>query len=109
MTKAEVAALLMEKTGLGRVEAYQAVEIFLGAVKDALQTGEKVSLVGFGTFLVKGKNPRNGRNPRTGEQIAIPPKNVVVFKPGKSFRESVNDSHVAESGGARATSDSPTA
>lgn len=98
MTKAEVAALLMEKTGLGRVEAYQAVEIFLGAVKEALQTGEKVSLVGFGTFLVKGKNPRNGRNPRTGEQIAIPPKNVVVFKPGKSFREAVNDDHVAKSG-----------
>lgn len=106
MTKAEVAALLMEKTGLGRVEAYQAVELFLGAVKEALQSGEKVSLVGFGTFLVKGKNPRNGRNPRTGEQIAIPPKNVVVFKPGKSFRESVNDAHVAESGGPRSADSS---
>ncbi|MBX3729193.1 MAG: integration host factor subunit alpha [Candidatus Sumerlaeia bacterium] len=90
MTKAEVANLLMEKTGLGRAESCQAVEIFLDSIKEALQQGEKVSLVGFGTFLVKNKNPRNGRNPRTGEQIFIEEKNVVVFKPGKSFRESVN-------------------
>ncbi len=91
MTKAEVASLLMERTGLGRNESYQAVEIFLDAIKDALQEGEKVSLVGFGTFLVKEKNARNGRNPRTGEQIFIEEKKVVVFKPGKSFRDAVND------------------
>lgn len=91
MTKAEVANLLMEKTGLGRAESYQAVEVFLESVKEALKRGEKVSLVGFGTFVVKGKNARNGRNPRTGEQIHIEEKNVVIFKPGKSFRESVND------------------
>jgi len=96
MTKAEVANLLMEKTGLARNEAYDAVEIFLDSVKRALQTGEKVSLVGFGTFLVKQKNARNGRNPRTGEQIFIEEKRVVVFKPGKSFRESVNDIPVEE-------------
>ncbi|MDK2973173.1 MAG: DNA-binding protein HU-beta [Candidatus Sumerlaeota bacterium] len=91
MTKAEVANLLMEKTGLGRAESYQAVEVFLDSIKESLQQGDKVSLVGFGTFLVKAKNARNGRNPRTGEQIFIEQKNVVVFKPGKSFRESVND------------------
>src|SRR6056297_3470680 len=91
MTKAEVANLLMEKTGLGRNESYEAVEIFLDSIKDALLQGEKVSLVGFGTFLVKSKNARNGRNPRTGEQIFIEQKNVVVFKPGKAFRDGVND------------------
>ncbi|MCB2153468.1 HU family DNA-binding protein [bacterium] len=90
MTKAEVANLVMNKTGLARAEAYEAVEIFLDAIKDGLKSGEKVSLVGFGTFLVKSKNARNGRNPRTGEQIFIPEKKVVVFKPGKSFREKVN-------------------
>jgi len=90
MTKAEVANLLIEKTGLPRAEAQLVVEIFLNCVKDSLTRGEKVSLVGFGTFLVKCKNPRNGRNPRTGEQIAIPEKKVVVFKPGKSFRDVVN-------------------
>lgn len=91
MTKAEVANLLMEKTGLGRNESYQAVEVFLDSIKEALQEGQKVSLVGFGTFLVKAKNSRNGRNPRTGEQIFIEEKHVVVFKPGKSFRDAVND------------------
>ena len=93
MTKAEVANLLMEKTGLGRNESYKAVEVFLSSVKDALLQGEKVSLVGFGTFLVKTKNARNGRNPRTGEQIQIEEKHVVVFKPGKAFRDLVNEGH----------------
>ena len=90
MTKAEVANLLIERTGLPRAEAYQAVEIFLNCIKEALTRGEKVPLVGFGTFLVTSKNPRNGRKPRTGEQISIPEKKVVVFKPGKSFRDMVN-------------------
>jgi len=49
-----------------------------------------VSLVGFGTFYVKDKNARNGRNPRTGERIRIPDKKVATFKPGKAFRELVN-------------------
>ena len=96
MTKAEVANLVMTKTGLARAEAYEAVEIFLSSIKDGLKKGEKVSLVGFGTFLVKSKNARNGRNPRTGEQIFIPEKKVVIFKPGKSFRESVNGGNPVE-------------
>ncbi len=90
MTKAEIVRLLIEKSGLPRKEAVQAVELFLEAIKTSLHSGEKVSLVGFGTFLVKEKNSRNGRNPRTGEMIQIPDKKVAVFKPGKAFRESVN-------------------
>lgn len=101
MTKAEVANLLMDKTGLGRQESYDAVEIFLTCIKDALREGDKVSLVGFGTFQVKPKNARNGRNPRTGEQIQIDQKKVVVFKPGKSFREAVNDVELAATDGMR--------
>ena len=89
MTKAEVVDLVAQRTGISRQQAYESVEIFLDSVKDALKEGQKVSLVGFGTFLVKDKNARNGRNPRTGEQIDIPPKKVPIFKPGKSFRESV--------------------
>ena len=90
MTKAEVAAKIAEKTGLSRKETVEAVEIFLDCVKKALKEDEKVSLVGFGTFYVKGKNARNGRNPRTGEEIRIPDKKVATFKPGKAFREIVN-------------------
>ena len=90
MTKAEIVRRLIDKTGLPRKDAVEAVEVFLDCIKSGLRDGEKVSLVGFGTFLVKGKNARNGRNPRTGEMINIPEKNVAVFKPGKAFRESVN-------------------
>lgn len=91
MTKAEIVRSLVEKSGLSRKDAVQAVEIFLDEIKGSLQDGDKVSLVGFGTFLVKAKNPRNGRNPRTGELIHIPEKKIAVFKPGKAFREAVNE------------------
>ncbi len=90
MTKLEVATLLREKTGLSQKEALECVEIFLESVKEALKNREKVSLVGFGTFYLKEKGSRNGRNPRTGEKIMIPPKSIVGFKPGKEFRDEVN-------------------
>ncbi|MEQ8819384.1 MAG: HU family DNA-binding protein [Sumerlaeia bacterium] len=99
MTKAEVANLVMERTGRPRNECFQAVEIFLDSVKDALKKGEKVSLVGFGTFIIKTRNARQGRNPRTSETISIPEKRVVAFKPGKSFREAVNDGTDIPGGG----------
>lgn len=82
----------MEKTGLPRKDAIEAVEVFLQSVKDGLQSSQKVSLVGFGTFFVKEKDSRNGRNPRTGELIQIPPKKVAVFKPGKPLRDVIKDS-----------------
>lgn len=90
MTKLEVATVLRERTGISQKQAVDAVELFLESVKDALKGGEKVSLVGFGTFYLKTKDARNGRNPRTGEKIQIPPKSVVAFKPGKEFRDLVN-------------------
>lgn len=91
MTKAEVVNKLVEKTGLSRKDAIQALEIFLDAIKDGLKEGDKISLVGFGTFYMKEKKARNGRNPRTGEKIQIPPKMIATFKPGKAFRELIND------------------
>ena len=90
MTKAEVAAKLSSTTGLSQKEAVQALEIFLDAIRQALIQGEKVSLVGFGAFLIKDREPRSGRNPRTGEIIDIPMRRAIVFKPGKSFREQVD-------------------
>ncbi|MBN1901710.1 HU family DNA-binding protein [Candidatus Sumerlaeota bacterium] len=91
MTKVEMVKSLMDKTGLSRNQAVDTVEFFLESVKNALKKGEKVCLVGFGTFCVKEKNARSGRNPRTGQKIDIPPKRVAVFKPGKAFRETVNE------------------
>lgn len=91
MTKSIVATKVSEKTGMSRKDTMDAIEIFLESIKEALKSGRKVSLVGFGTFSVKEKNARNGRNPRTGDHIYIPPKLVATFKPGKAFREMVND------------------
>lgn len=91
MTKLEVATMLREKTGISQKQAMEAVELFLDSIKVSLKDGDKVSLVGFGTFYLKTKDERNGRNPRTGEKIRIPAKSVVAFKPGKEFRELVND------------------
>jgi len=91
MTKAEIINKVSELTGMSRKDAIAALELFLAAIKEGLKKGEKVSLVGFGTFYVKHKRSRNGRNPRTGEQIQIPPKQIATFKPGKAFRILVND------------------
>jgi DNA-binding protein HU-beta len=90
MTKATVAAKVAELTGMSRKDTMDAIEIFLECIKESLKNEGKVSLVGFGTFYLKEKNARNGRNPRTGEPLRIPAKLVATFKPGKAFREMVN-------------------
>ncbi|AXA34978.1 MAG: HU family DNA-binding protein [Candidatus Hydrogenedentota bacterium] len=89
MTKQEIANQLRQRTGMSQRQAMQAVELFLETVKEALKKGEKVSLVGFGTFQPKFKRARLGRNPKSKQQIEVPAKTVVVFKPGKLFREMV--------------------
>jgi DNA-binding protein HU-beta len=92
MTKLEVAQKIMQKTGMTRKQSLESLELFLKCIKEALKRGEKISLVGFGTFSVKKKNARAGRNPRSGEKINIPQKNIPIFKPGKSFKDMVNNS-----------------
>lgn len=89
MTKAEVVKKISKKTGLPRNQSFETMEFFLDSVKSALKRREKVCLVGFGTFYIKKKKARNGRNPRTGERIKIPSKHVAAFRPGKAFREMV--------------------
>ena len=70
--------------------AAEAVDCFIDLVRQALRNGEKVSLVGFGTFMVKTRKPKMGRNPRTGEKVTIPERKAAVFKPGKAFKDLVN-------------------
>jgi DNA-binding protein HU-beta len=91
MTKAEVASKLANQLGIPHKLSVEALEIFLDCIKDALKEGDKISLVGFGTFYIKERNARNGRNPRTGRSIQIPKKTVATFKPGKAFREAVKN------------------
>ncbi|MCX7766595.1 MAG: integration host factor subunit beta [Candidatus Sumerlaeia bacterium] len=89
MTKAEIVKLVKERTGLSRSQALVAVDTFLNNIKDALRRGERVCLVGLGTFYVKHRRKREGRNPKTGEKITVPEKKVVAFRAGKEFRQLV--------------------
>ncbi|MCU0586545.1 MAG: HU family DNA-binding protein [Syntrophobacteraceae bacterium] len=89
MTKADLVSKIAGDGGITKAQAEKAVDGFVGAVTDALSAGEKVTLVGFGTFSVGARTEREGRNPRTGEKITIPASRVVKFKPGKSLSDKV--------------------
>ncbi len=89
MTKADLVTKIAGDGGITKSQAEKAVDGFVAAVSDALSKGEKVTLVGFGTFSVGSRTAREGRNPRTGEKITIPASKVVKFKPGKSLSDKV--------------------
>lgn len=90
MNKSELVANIAEKSGLSKADSTRALDAFLESVEDALVNGEKVQLVGFGTFETRERAAREGRNPRTKETINIPASTVPVFKAGKEFKERVN-------------------
>lgn len=90
MNKTELIDAVAEKAGLSKSDASNAVDAVLEAVTDSLKTGDQVALVGFGTFLVRRREARQGRNPRTKEPIQIPAANVPAFKAGKALKDSVN-------------------
>lgn len=90
MTKTEVAARISMKTGLTQKQGMEALELFLETVGAALMAGEKVSLVGFGSFVFRHRPGHKARNPRTGEPVVVPAKNVLYFKPGRRFRAAIN-------------------
>ena len=90
MTKQELAVKLSEKVNLTKKEAETVINALIGIVEEALIAGEKVQLVGFGTFEVRERAERQGRNPQTGQQLLIPASKSPAFKPGKSLKEAVN-------------------
>ena len=85
MNKTELIAAMAEKAGLTKVDAGKALNAYVEVVKDQLAKGEKVSLVGFGTFSVVNRPARTGRNPRTGKAIKIAAKKSPKFKAGKGL------------------------
>ncbi len=89
MVKADLISKVAE-TGITKKQAGEVVDALFGAIKDALASGDKVSLIGFGTFSVKERAAREGRNPRTGKKIDIPKKKIPVFKPGKELKDAVS-------------------
>ena len=90
MNKAELIAEVAVKTGLSKKDSEKAVNAALDTVTASLQSGEKVSLVGFGVFDVKEREARMGRNPKTKEEIEIPASCVPQFKAGKALKEAVD-------------------
>ena len=90
MTKADLVNSIAEKAGLNKAEAEKALKAFTDAVTDALKAGEKVSLVGFGTFSVGERAARTGQNPQTGAKIEIPAAKVPKFKAGKALKDAIN-------------------
>lgn len=89
MNKTELAAAVAAKTGLSKKDSEAAVSAVLDSVKDALAEGDKVSLIGFGTFSVKVRAARTGLNPRTKETIEIPASKVPAFKAGAALKDAV--------------------
>jgi len=91
MNKAELVAVVAEKTGFTKKDSEAAVNAFIGSIEDALVNGDKVQLIGFGTFETRERKARQGRNPRKpGETIEIPASKAPVFKAGKALKDAVN-------------------
>ncbi|MDC0105640.1 HU family DNA-binding protein [Bacteroidia bacterium] len=90
MNKSDLISAMADKAGITKAQAGEALDGFMGATTDALKKGEKLILVGFGTFSVNQRAARTGRNPRTGKEIQIAAKNVVKFKAGSGLSAKVN-------------------
>ena len=89
MIKSDLVDQVAQRTGLTKKDSARAVDALFEAIREELQNGGKVQLVGFGTFEVKQREARIGRNPKTMEEIRIPARRVPVFRPGTELRDSV--------------------
>lgn len=90
MNKTDLVNAIAKETGLSKVKSGEALDAFVSAVSESLKNGDKVTLVGFGTFATSQREARKGRNPKTGEVINIPSKRVAKFKAGSELSKTVN-------------------
>lgn len=90
MNKTELTDAVAEATDLTKADAARALDAVLSTISDTLADGEQVGIVGFGTFLVRQRAARTGRNPQTGAEIQIAAATVPAFKPGKALKDAVN-------------------
>lgn len=90
MNKSELVSSMAEKAELSKKDAEKALNAFIESVEEALTNGDKVQLVGFGSFEVRERAERKGRNPQTKSEIIIPASKAPVFKVGKALKDSVN-------------------
>ncbi len=91
MTKAELVEDVAEAAELTKKDAERLVEIVFESIIETLNQGEKIELRGFGSFRVRERGARRGRNPKTGDPVSIPAKRVPYFKPGKELKELINE------------------
>lgn len=93
VTRADLCEAVYQQVGLSRTEAADLVEAVIEEIASAAVAGENVKLSSFGTFAVRHKDERIGRNPKTGEEVPITPRRVMVFKPSNILKQRVNDGH----------------
>jgi integration host factor subunit beta len=109
MTKAELVEDVARAAELTKKDAERLVEIVFESIIETLNQGEKIELRGFGSFRVRERGARRGRNPKTGDPVSIPAKRVPYFKPGKELKELINDenpgSHASATNPSRSISD----
>ena len=89
MTKADLVEIVFEKVGLSKKEAQDIIEIIFDTIKHSFVEGDSVKVSGFGTFNVRKKNSRRGRNPQTGEELEITPRRVLTFKPSNQLKATI--------------------
>ena len=90
MNKAQLIDAMASTAGLTKADAKKALDAFVTATTDALKTGDRVALIGFGSFSVSERSARTGRNPQTGKEITIPAKKVVKFKAGAELSDAIS-------------------
>jgi len=91
MTKAELVEEVARSTELSKKHAEIIVNTVFDSIVDSLKAGEKIELRGFGSFRIRHRRPRVGRNPKTGDKVQVPAKRIPYFKPGKDLRELLNE------------------
>lgn len=91
VTRSDLSEAVYEEVGLSRNESAELVESILGEISDTLVKGENVKISSFGSFVVRHKGGRVGRNPKTGEEVPIEPRRVLVFRPSQVMKEHIND------------------
>ncbi|MBC7827405.1 MAG: HU family DNA-binding protein [Chitinophagaceae bacterium] len=89
MNKAQLIDAIAEKAGLTKADAKKSLDAFVEATSEALKNGDRVALIGFGSFSVTSRSARSGRNPQSGQTITIPEKKVVKFKPGAELADTI--------------------
>jgi integration host factor subunit alpha len=98
ITRVDLAEAVYQKVGLSRTESAELVELVLDTIRDSVVSGESVKLSSFGSFVVRSKNERIGRNPKTGEEVPITPRRVMVFKPSNVLKDAILKGMAGENG-----------